>query len=62
MNLIDAVVTNVIGIKYDDYGSGKYRWWVHVEYRDIGGTGEEEIMCNSKEEAENISPGYKFLH
>lgn len=62
MNLIDAVVTKVVGMKYDDYGSGKYRWWVYVEYEDIGGTGTTSIMCNSKDEAEKITIGYKFLH
>lgn len=62
MNLINATVLSVIDIRYDDYGSGNYYWFVDVVCIDEGGQSKSTIMCKTKEEAESIGPGYRFLH
>ena len=63
MNLIDTWVTEVIGEPYyDDYGSGNYKWWLEVAYKDVGCTGTSTLKFNTNEEAEAILPVYKFLH
>lgn len=56
MNLLDAWVTELYGSPYNAYG----KWWVPV-YADCEGVEiSTKIMCNTKEEADKISVGYKF--
>ena len=56
MNLVDAVVTQVISLPYSLYG----RWWVDVEYNCYGQTSETNIMCYSEESAKVINVGHTF--
>ncbi len=58
MNLIDAKVTKVIGKPYYKY----FKWWIKVESIDMGGQTTDNLMFDTKEEAERIQPGYKFQH
>lgn len=58
MNLIDAKVTKVIGNPYFKYR----KWWIKVESVDMGGSSKDNLMFDTKEEAEAVQPGYKFLH
>lgn len=46
---------------YDDYGSGIFRWWVKVSYDCYGMGAVTTLMFDTKEEAEAVKPGYKFL-
>lgn len=57
MNLIDCVVTKVIGEPYEKYN----RWWIKVEYDSWGMFCETELFFNTKEEVEKVNIGYKFL-
>ena len=58
MNLIDAVVTEILSVvpykKYD-------RWWVDVSYNSYGVPGTTSLMFKTQEEAENVHVGYDFL-
>lgn len=58
MNLIDAEVTKVIGEPYPRF----LKWWIKVESIDMGGLSEDNLMFDTKEEAEAVQPGYKFQH
>lgn len=58
MNVIDAWVTKVQGEPYYKYD----KWWVKVDSEDMGGTTNDTLMFETKEEAEKVQPGYKFLH
>lgn len=58
MNLIDGWVTKVQGEPYYEYN----KWWIKVEYVDEGRNGTSTLMFETKEEADNVQPGYKFLH
>ena len=54
MNYLDGYVD-------DDYGSGIFRWWVKVSYICYGMGAVTTLMFDTKEEAEAVKPGYKFL-
>lgn len=63
MNAIDAWVTKVLCEPYyKSYGSGIPRWWVKVESVDMGGKSTDTLMFDTREDAEKVQPGYKFLH
>lgn len=58
MNTIDATIVEILTDPYfDDFGSGKYRWWVNVRTIDEGGESIHSLMFNSKEEAEKAKIG-----
>lgn len=56
MNLIDSVVTQVLGKPYFKY---KY-WFVDVEYNGYGVISKTNIMCSTEETAKAIKVGYTF--
>ena len=56
MNLLDAVVTKVLGKPEQKYGY----WFVKVEYNCYGVRSRGEVMVSSEEEANNIKEGYTF--
>ncbi len=57
MNLLDAVVIEVLSEPEKKFG----RWFVKVRSDIWGRVEEQEIMTNSRDEAEKIAPGYKYL-
>jgi len=57
MNLVEAIVTKVLREPFEDYN----KWWVKVEYICYGSKSETELMFKTKEEAEKVKIGYKFL-
>lgn len=66
VNLIDAVVTNVIEKKQftetDDWAEpGRVHDIFVVEYEDMGGYGKKELWFDA-DEHKDIQPGYMFLH
>lgn len=66
MNKITAYVDEVIGkplyteVEFD--GEVYEYWTVRVKYSDMGGKGEEELRFDTKEQADKVEKGYKFLH
>lgn len=62
MNYLDGYVEEVLSEPYyDDYRSGIFRWWVEVSYVSEGVGVITTLMFDTKEEAEAVKPGYKFL-
>ena len=62
MNYLDGYVEEVLSEPYyDDYGSGIFRWWVKVSYVCEGIGAVTTLMFDTREEAEAVKPGYKFL-
>lgn len=62
MNYLDGYVKEVLYEPYyDDYGSGIFRWWVEVSYVCEGIGAVTTLMFDTREEAEAVKPGYKFL-
>lgn len=62
MNYLDGYVEEILSEPYyDDYGSGIFRWWVEVSYVCYGIGAVTTLMFDTKEEAEAVKPGYKFL-
>ncbi len=62
MNLLDHFVTEIIGKPYyHDYGSGNFKWWVKVKATCYGHETKNTLMFNTKEEADSVKIGYKFL-
>jgi hypothetical protein len=57
MNLVEAEVTKVKGQPFEDYGW----WWVKVEYVCYSVSSDMQLMFKTKEEAEKVKIGYKFL-
>lgn len=58
MNILDAKVTKIIGKPHYEYN----RWWIEVECIDIGGRSRDNLMFDTKEEAEAVQPGHRFQH
>ena len=56
MNLINAVVTQVLSKPYLKYNY----WFVDVEYNSYGRTSKTEVMCSTEEVANAIKVGHKF--
>lgn len=56
MNLIDAVVTQVLNKPYFKYNY----WFVDVEYNSYGRTSKTNVMCSTEEAAKAIKVGYTF--
>lgn len=56
MNVLDAIVTKVIGEPYEKFG----RWWVDVEYDCYGQMDETSLMCQSQGDALSVNVGYEF--
>lgn len=62
MNYLDGYAEEVLYEPYyDDYGSGVFRWWVKVSYVCEGTESTITLMFDTREEAEAVKPGYKFL-
>lgn len=62
VNYLDGYVEEVLSEPYyDDYGSGIFRWWVEVSYICEGTESTTILMFDTREEAEAVKPGYKFL-
>lgn len=62
VNYLDGYVEEVLSEPYyDDYGSGIFRWWVEVSYICEGTESTTTLMFDTREEAEAVKPGYKFL-
>ena len=57
MNLINCVVTEIIGDPYFEYD----KWWVNVEYDCYGSLHWMDLIFSTKEEALAVEIGYKFL-
>lgn len=57
MNLIDAVVTEIISPVYSQYG----KYWVKVEVMSWGRKSETVLMFNSEDEAREVYIGYSCL-
>lgn len=55
--MLDAVVIEVLSEPEKKFG----RWFVKVRSDIWGRVEEQEIMTNSRDEAEKIAPGYKYL-
>lgn len=62
MNVLEHYVTEVIGKPYyDDYGSGKYKWWLKVKATCYGQESETTLMFDTESDALKINKGYMFL-
>ena len=62
MNLLEHYVTEIIGKPYyNDYGSGKYRWWLKVKATCYGQECTSTLMFDTEEEALKIEIGHMFL-
>lgn len=62
VNYLDGYVEEILSEPYyDDYGSGIFRWWVKVSYIREGIGAVTILMFDTREEAEAVKPGYKFL-
>lgn len=62
VNYLDGYVEEILSEPYyDDYGSGIFRWWVKVSYICEGIGAVTILMFDTREEAEAVKPGYKFL-
>lgn len=62
MNYLDGYVEEVLSeTYYDDYDSGIFRWWVKVSYVCEGIRAVTTLMFDTREEAEAVKTGYKFL-
>ncbi len=57
MNLLECTVTEVLSIPFEDYE----KWWVRVEYNCYSVTSSTQIMFDTKEEAEKVKEGFKFM-
>ncbi len=57
MNLIDAVVTHILGEPYEEYGA----WWVPVRYDSWGRESEQNLMFATQYDALQVAVGYNFL-
>ena len=57
MNLVDAFVTKVISGPYEEDG----KWWVEVEYISWGVPGKSRLMFDSREPAQEVHEGFRFL-
>lgn len=56
MNLIDAVVTQVLSKPYFKYNY----WFVDVEYNSYGRTSKTSIMRSTEEAAKAVKVGHTF--
>lgn len=56
MNLIDAVVTQVLSKPYFKYNY----WLVDVEYNGYGVISKTNIMCSTEEAAKAVKVGHTF--
>ena len=56
MNLVDAVVTQVLSKPYFKYNY----WFVDVEYSSYGRTSKTSIMCSTEEAAKAVKVDYTF--
>ena len=62
MNVLEHYVTEIIGKPYyNDYGSGKYRWWLKVKATCYGQESETTLMFDTEADALRIDKGYMFL-
>ncbi len=57
MNLVDCVVTEVLAEPYEKYSV----WWVLVRYNSWGHESDTTLMAKTKEEADRVKIGHKFL-
>ena len=57
MNLLDAVVTKILSEPEFKY----YKWFVDVEYECYGVIDDTSLMFETKEEANGVKIGHKFL-
>ncbi len=57
MNLVDAVVTKVLAPPYFEHEM----YWLKVEYESWGVLSQTELMFSTKEDAEKVKTGFKFL-
>jgi len=57
MNLVDCFVKEILSEPYQKYN----KWWLDVKYDSWGRESKTELMLNTKEEAENIKVGHKFV-
>lgn len=57
MNLVDCYVKKVLSKPYERYGM----WCIDVEFDSYGHRLEGTIYGLTKEEADNVDVGYKFL-
>ena len=56
MNLINAVVTQVLSKPYFKYNY----WFVDVEYNGYGVISKTNIMCSTEETAKAVKVGHTF--
>ena len=57
MNLLDGYVVQILSEPYFEYD----RWWVIVRYDCYGSISQSTLMFNTKEEADGVFIGYKFV-
>lgn len=56
MNLIDAVVTQVLSKPYFKYNY----WFVDVEYNSYGVISKTKVMCSTEESEKEVKVGHTF--
>lgn len=61
MNLVDAVVKEVISVEEVDNLSNGFKYLVNVAYESWGVESETILIFKTKEDAERVKAGYKFL-
>lgn len=61
MNLLDCTVTKVISAPIHRISEHCDYWYVAVESECCGDLSETRLTFNSKEEAEKVAVGFRFL-
>lgn len=61
MNLLDCTVTKVISVPIHRISEKNDYWYVTVESECYGNISETRLIFNSKEEAEKVIVGFRFL-
>ncbi len=61
MNLLGCVVTKVISAPIHRISEHGDYWYVAVESECYGDVSETRLIFNSKEEAEKVAVGFRFL-
>lgn len=57
MNMIDLIVVRVLSEPREAYG----KWWVDVVASAWGTESKNTVMLQTREEAESVKPGFKFM-
>ena len=61
INLVDAIVKEIISVEEVDFLSNGFKYLVKVVYDSCGVESETTLIFKTKEDAEKVKVGYEFL-